>query len=156
MQSVEPLLRAITAWAASRGDIVGLALVGFWARGTAGPNSDVDLVLLTPEPATFCTSSAWLNEIGWASLGVAVRSHHDADYGVVWSRHVEFSDGGRVEFGFGYPSWAAVAPIDAGTRSVVSRGCRVLFDPARLLQSVVEYAAISMTRPDIPALLCVR
>ncbi len=141
MESVEPLLRAITTWAASRGDIVAVALVGSWARGTAGPDSDIDLVLLTPDPADFRASSAWLNEIGWSSLGLTVRSHHDADYGAVWSRHVELSVGGRVEFGFGGPSWAAVAPCDAGTQSVVSRGCRVLFDPNRLLQSLVEYAA---------------
>jgi len=105
MQSVEPLLRVITAWAASRGDIVGLALVGSWARGSAIPESDIDLMLLTPDPVAFRASSNWLNEIAWSSLGVTVRSHHDAEYGAVWSRHVELSDGVRVEFSFGHPSW---------------------------------------------------
>ena len=141
MPSLQPLLHLVTAWAASRADIVGLALVGSWAHGSAGPESDIDLVLLTANPEAFRASAAWLTEIEWSRLGLTLRSHRDASYGAVWSRHVRLSDGVCVEFSFGHPSWAAVSPCDAGTLSVVSHGCRVLFDPAGLLQTVVAYAA---------------
>lgn len=141
MSPIAPLLEVVTEWAAIRGDIVGLALVGSWARGTALPDSDIDLILLTPNPDAFHISSAWLMEIDWLRLGLSVQSFRDAKYGVVWSRHVELSGGTLVEFSFGLPSWAATRPCDAGTQSVVSRGCRVLFDPTGLLQSVVTDAA---------------
>ena len=141
MSPIAPLLEVVTDWAASRSDIVGVALVGSWARDAANPDSDIDLILLTPNPDAYRVSSAWLTEIDWPKLSLSVQSYRDAKYGVVWSRHVELSDGVRVEFSFGFPSWAATCPCDAGTHSVVSRGCRVLFDPAGLLQSVVSYAA---------------
>lgn len=141
MSPIAPLLEVVTAWAESRSDILGLALVGSWARDTASPDSDIDLVLLTPNPGVFRISTTWLTEIQWPKLGLSVQSCRDAKYGVVWSRHVKLSDGMVIEFSFGFPSWAATCPCDAGTRSVVSRGCRVLFDPAGLLQMVVSHAA---------------
>lgn len=141
MSPIAPLLELVTTWAASRSNIVGVALVGSWARDTANLDSDIDLILLTPNPDAFRTSSAWLTEIDWPKLSLSVRSYYDAKYGVVWSRHVELSDGVLVEFSFGFPSWAATCPCDAGTQSVVSRGCRILFDPAGLLQNVVSHAA---------------
>lgn len=141
MLPLEPLLHILAAWAANRSGIVGLALVGSYARGTARAGSDIDLVLLAGEPDAFRASSAWLAEIDWSSLGLSVDSYRDAQYGVVWSRHVKLSDGTPIEFSFAHPNWAATTPCDPGTRSVVSGGCRILFDPARLLQCVVSCAA---------------
>jgi hypothetical protein len=93
MSPIAPLLEVVTAWAASRGDIVGLALVGSWGRDAANPNSDIDLLFLIPDPDAFRVSSAWPTEIDWPKLGLSVESSRDAKYGVVWSRHVELSDG---------------------------------------------------------------
>src|SRR5215467_9547981 len=123
MPALEPLLQTVTTWAMRRTEIAGVALVGSWARGTAGPSSDVVLMFLTPNSLEFRESFAWLAEINWLDLGVAVDSYSDADYGLVWSRHVKLSDGTRLEFTFAHPSWAATYPCDAGTRSVVSGGC---------------------------------
>jgi len=139
--TVERLIETVTTWASTRGDIIGLALVGSYARNAAKPESDVDFVLLTDNPNRFRESFVWLDEIDWSTLGVAVGSFRDARYGAVWSRHVQLSDDLSVEFSFAHPSWAATSPCDPGTRSVVSRGCRVLFDPQQLLQSVVLCAA---------------
>ena len=141
MSAIAPLLEMVTAWAASRSDIVGVALVGSWARDAANLDSDVDFILLTPNPDAFRASTVWLAEIDRSRLGLSVQSCRDAKYGVVWSRHVELSDGVSVEFSFGFPSWAATCPCDAGTRSVVSSGCRVVFDPSGLLQNVVSHVA---------------
>ena len=141
MLTIAQLVDTVAAWASAHDGIVGLALVGSHARNDANAESDVDLVLLAPNPTEFRESFAWLNEINWSSLGLSVTSSRDAQYGVVWSRHVQLSNGMSVEFSFAYPSWAATSPCDPGTRSVVSRGCRVLFDPRQLLQNVVRCAA---------------
>jgi len=139
--AVTRLIESITTWASTRNDIIGLALVGSYARNSAKPESDVDFVLLTSDPNVFRQSFVWLNEIDWSSLGVSAGPYRDAQYGAVWSRHVQLSDGLSVEFSFAHPSWAATSPCDPGTRSVLSGGCRVLFDPQQLLQNVVRSAA---------------
>jgi uncharacterized protein len=141
MPTVTRLIETVTAWASARDGIIGLALVGSHARNAAKAESDVDFVLITPDPNRFRESFAWLNEIDWASLGVSVGSSRDARYGAVWSRHVQLSNGLSVELSFANPSWAATSPCDPGTRAVLSRGCRVLFDPQQLLQNVVSCAA---------------
>ncbi|MBN1315772.1 MAG: nucleotidyltransferase domain-containing protein, partial [Anaerolineales bacterium] len=43
---VEQFLSAVVTWASAKPDIVAVALVGSHARGTSGPGSDVDLVIL--------------------------------------------------------------------------------------------------------------
>jgi hypothetical protein len=134
---VESILTETTRWAASRADIVAVALVGSWARGTARDDSDVDLVLLTLDPLWFRQSDRWLNEIHWGNIGSTVATWRDADYGIVWSRHLQLVDGTEIEFGFGPVTWASVDPVDPGTSQVVSDGCRVLYDPQGLLDELV-------------------
>ena len=126
------VLRVITGWVRGRPDVLALALIGSYARNEARPDSDIDLLLLTDVPEAFRASDSWLNEIDWPTHGAAIQSWSDAQYGVIWSRHVTLSNGTMIEFSFGLPSWAS-HPVDAGTRDVVSGGLRVLFDPRRLL-----------------------
>ena len=139
--SIAPLISIVTRWAESRSDILGLALVGSQARGTAHESSDVDLLILTADPGSFRAIDAWLNEIQWSSVGSRVAASRDADYGCVWSRHVVLSSGSEVEFSFGPLSWASTAPVDPGTLRVIRDGWRVLLDRRGLLASVAEYAA---------------
>jgi len=141
MPTITRLLEAVTAWASARNDILGLALVGSHARNAAKTDSDVDFVLITPDPNGFRESFVWLNDIDWLRLGVSVASSRDVGYGAIWSRHVQLSNGLSVELSLANPSWAATSPCDPGTRAVLSRGCRVLFDPQQLLQNVVSCAA---------------
>jgi len=117
-------IAAILAWAKSRPDIAGLALVGSHARGAARPQSDVDFLLLTATPDAF--RADWLAEIAWPEPPTASR---DAQYGIVWSRHVAFATLPEAELAFAPLAWAAL-PLDPGTRRVVSDGFLVLHDPA--------------------------
>jgi hypothetical protein len=144
MPPLVTLLDLVVAWAKRRSDIVGVALVGSWARGNARPTSDIDLMLLTPDPEAFRSSSAWLDEIDWAALGASMKSSRDVPYGAAWSRHVELDEGTSVEFSFARPNWASTSPCDPGTRAVVSRGCRVLHDPTGILQRLVQNAAAAV------------
>jgi hypothetical protein len=141
MSKLESVLDVVTSWASARADIIGLALVGSHARCAALEDSDIDVVLLSSNPEWFSHSPEWMSEFDWTSLRVEVRSWRDAQYGVVWSRHIELSDGTRLELTFAHPSWAAISPCDAGTRAVVSGGCRVLYDPQQLLDRLLRNAA---------------
>ena len=134
---VEAILAEVVRWATERSDMSAVALVGSWARGTARADSDIDLVLLTPDPLWFRQNDGWLNEMDWRSIGSTISTWRDADYGIVWSRHLRLVDGIEIEFGFGPLLWASVDPIDPGTARVISDGCRVLYDPKSLLQGLV-------------------
>ncbi|MEU3536365.1 nucleotidyltransferase domain-containing protein [Streptomyces murinus] len=48
----------LARWAATREDNAGLLLVGSCARGAAHPDSAVDVVLLTADPAPYLTDTA--------------------------------------------------------------------------------------------------
>jgi predicted nucleotidyltransferase len=132
---LEQILAPIAAWARSRSDIYGLAVVGSWARGAARRDSDIDLMLLVPKPRTFRSDEHWLSEIDWADGRVA--DWHDAEYGSAWSRHVELEPHCQIEFTFCTPAWAATDPIDTGTVNVVSGGCRILVDKVRLFDNLL-------------------
>jgi len=130
---VVPVVTPIVTWAQLRPDILGLALVGSWARGTARPDSDIDLVLLVSEP--FRRDDGWLADIGWPADRVV--NWYDAEYGTAWSRHVRLEPPCELEFTFCAPAWAQTLPVDPGTFDVVSKGCRVLLDKAALFEELL-------------------
>ncbi|MFF5403721.1 MULTISPECIES: nucleotidyltransferase domain-containing protein [Streptomyces] len=123
-------LDRVTRWAARREDIAGLLLVGSYARGAARPDSDVDLVLLTTDPAHYF-ADAWAGEL---ALGDAVRTRA---WGPVTERRYALPSGLEIEFGIGTPDWARTDPVDPGTRRVVTDGARVLHDPGGVLAALL-------------------
>lgn len=135
---VQAILAEICHWVSGRGDILAVALVGSWASGAARQDADVDLVLLTSDPLRFRRDHGWITEIAWGNIGAGPAYWRDADYGLVWSCHVHLADGTEIEFGFGSPGWAAIDPVDQGTRQVIRAGCRILFDPQGLLNRLVD------------------
>jgi uncharacterized protein len=132
---LERLLAAVVSWVESRPDILGLALVGSHANGTARPDSDIDLLLLAAEPRAYRHAEGWLTEIPWAQARVV--DWRDADYGTAWSRHVRVEPFTTLEFTFCAPSWAATDPIDSGTSKVLSLGCRILVDKIGLFGTLL-------------------
>ena len=131
--SVAALLKAVTSWAEERGDVVGVALVGSYARGTARPDSDVDLIILSEASADLCDG------IWPARFGEIVSSSIE-DYGEAKSRRIFYQNGLEVEFGIATPAWASV-PLDAGTRKVLTDGVKVLYDPRHLFRTANEAVA---------------
>ena len=123
----EALLEAITAWAAERDDVLGVALVGSRARGEARPDSDVDLVILCDDPDALVAGD-WFREFG------SVRSVAEESYGRLRSLLVRYEDGPEVEFGITGREWARL-PLDAGTAKVLAGGVRILHDPVDLLRA---------------------
>jgi uncharacterized protein len=129
-----PFLEELRSWAAARPDILGIALVGSHARGTAQPDSDVDVVLLCSAPEELLNGS-WVSHFG------EVESSSIEDYGALKCRRVFYRSGLEVEFGITGGAWASV-PLDAGTRSVLAGGARVLYDPRHLFR-VAKDAAVA-------------
>jgi ribosomal protein S18 acetylase RimI-like enzyme len=132
------IVEAIIVWAKVHEDIRGVALVGSHARGTARLGSDIDLVVLAVSPETFRADGSWIAAIDWPAAGVKVANWADEDYGAVWSRRVWLSSGTEIEISFAPVAWASIAPLDAGTRRVISDGCRILHDPAGSLGRLYE------------------
>jgi hypothetical protein len=125
------IANAVADWARTQMDIRGLALIGSHARGEARPESDIDFMALALDPKTFEMDIAWPKAIAWP--GMRIVKWEDERYSVVWSRRLWFEPSCEVELSFGTLSWAALNPIDRGTRRVVLDAFRVLYDPDGLM-----------------------
>ena len=119
----------LISWAASQSDIKGIALVGSYARGTAGPGSDLDLIVLTSDPRRYLQDRSWLLQ-----FGPVVRTQNET-WGRVDTVRSTYEPGLEVEYNFAPLEWADV-PVDSGTRRVVKEGFRVLFDPEGMLEAL--------------------
>ena len=119
---VEDVIERVTRWAAHRDDVLGLLLVGSYARDAARPDSDIDLVLLTKEVARYADNT-WADEL---NLGELTRIQ---SWGAITERRFLTDTGLEVEINIGSPDWASVDPVDPGTHRVVTDGARTLHDP---------------------------
>lgn len=127
----QEIIDRITRWAANRQDIVGLLLVGSYARNAARPDSDIDIVLLTTDQTQYFNNT-WANEL---ALGELVRTQA---WGPITERRYATASGVEVEIGIGSPEWAQTDPVDPGTHRVVADGARSLHDPAGVLASLIQ------------------
>jgi len=132
-ENVSTFIEAFTCWAGLQSDIESVALVGSYAREAATKDSDVDLVILTADPDKYLLDKSWVSTLG------EPERYQDEEYGKLTSVRVFYGSGLEVEFGFAAPDWAR-APIDVGTKRVVSGGIKVLYDPhgsiARMLREI--------------------
>lgn len=130
-EEVDALIERAGDWAATRPDVRALALVGSWARGDADHDSDVDLVVLVDQPDALVSDEAWLEQLGASSV---VRTKV---WGALTERRLALPSGLEIDVGIALLSWAGTAPIDAGTRHVVTDGIRIVFDPDGLLARLI-------------------
>jgi predicted nucleotidyltransferase len=130
-REVAELLGRATAWAAGRADVAAVALVGSWARHEARQSSDVDLVVLTDDPAAYTEHTDWVEE-----LVPGARLVRTEDWGPIVERRLRLPSGVELEVGLGPPSWAVTTPVDPGTRRVVDDGLSALHDPRGLLAAL--------------------
>jgi predicted nucleotidyltransferase len=136
--SADVVIEAVAAWARTRDDVRGLALVGSWARGNAGPASDVDLLLLSDSAQAYRRKPEWMSEIDFDRAGYSIKSSDDATYGAVWSRHIHLHPAGEVELAFAPCTWASIAPLDPATHAIVNDGFQIIFDKDGSLARLVR------------------
>jgi predicted nucleotidyltransferase len=98
-----------------------IVVVGSVARGDARPDSDIDVVLLTSDPARYLEDSRWISDFG------SVHRVEFEDYGKVTSVRVVYGRDLEVEFGIAAADWA-VTPLDPGTEAVARNGIITLMD----------------------------
>lgn len=139
---VRILLEGVRAWAADRPDVVAVALVGSWASGTARPDSDLDLVIVTHDVAGFFAFPGWLAHFGTPTDRV------EECYGDLRAIRVWYADGPEVEFGVVSPGWCATDPVNPGTAGVVRDGLVALHDPDGLLARLVAAVPPSPAAPN--------
>ncbi len=132
------MLDVLRDWAERDHQVVGMALVGSWASGRARPDSDIDVMMLVSDPIHYRETEGWVGAIDWRKARLRVRQWVDADYGVVWSRHLLCEPVLEVELSFAEPNWAAVDPVDPGTAQVVRDGCRIIYDPYDYLSNLMS------------------
>jgi predicted nucleotidyltransferase len=119
-------IQEFSDWVSSQADIQAAALAGSYARNDATPESDIDFVLVTDNPAKY------LDNVDWAEKFGEIDRRQREDYGLVQSLRVWYGSGLEVEFGITDPRWTAV-PLDKGTREVMRGGIRVLFERREIL-----------------------
>ena len=138
-QRIEPILETVLKWAKAQSTIRAVALVGSHARGIARPDSDIDLMLLTAHSDAFHADNTWVHQIDWHRIDTHPEKWRDDNYGVAWSRHICLAaDPIQAELAFAPLFWAKADRPDAGTRRVLSDGCRILYDPDALLARLCE------------------
>ncbi len=128
---MDEVIDRLARWAADRPDVVGLLLVGSYARNAARPDSDIDLILLTTDEARYA-GNAWTTQL---ALGEPVRIQ---SWGAITEWRFRTPSGLEVEVNIGSPDWAAVDPVDPGTRRVVTDGARPLHDPTGALAELLR------------------
>ena len=128
---IASFVEAVRSWAAARPDVHGLALVGSYARGKAGPESDVDLLFLVEDVEHFLRDMRWTQ-----SLGDPTRMETEA-WGIVRSVRIWYRDGLEVEFSVAWKSWAGL-PLDPGSARVLRDGIVALLDPHGILRAAEQ------------------
>lgn len=113
-------LDEILNWGENDASIDAVILVGSYARGTQTNDSDVDLVILTPQKTELVSDPVFIHRFGKAEKVSVER------WGACTSIRV-FYDDMEVEFGIVEPSWLDV-PLDAGTRRTLTDGYQVILD----------------------------
>lgn len=116
-------------WAIQNDNIRCMVLVGSYARGAAGADSDVDLVVMADNPRVFLRDHSFADRFG------SISRMETEDWGRVTSLRVFYADGLEVEFGFTDPTWCSV-PLDAGTERVLTDGYRILSDKGNYFANI--------------------
>ncbi|WP_424210701.1 nucleotidyltransferase domain-containing protein [Streptomyces sp. BI20] len=132
---VARVVETATRWARGHEAVAAALLAGSWARGAARADSDVDLLFLTADPAV-PDFSGLVAACGFSGPPLRV-----ARWGPVVEHRFRAPGGTEVEVNLGPLSWAATDPVDAGTRRVVTDGCRILHDPDGLLAALLRACA---------------
>jgi predicted nucleotidyltransferase len=125
---------SVFTWSRGQPDIVGIAVVGPWARKAAGMDSHIDLLVLTTDKEHYVTTHSWIGH-ALSTPGEILRT---TAWGPVAERQVRLPSGLIVEFAFAEPSWASTDPVAPGAARLVHEGCIPLADPKNIFERLIE------------------
>jgi predicted nucleotidyltransferase len=118
---IKLFIKEIICWSKGQPGLLAVALVGSYARGTAGKGSDIDLVLIALDPGEYLKDTAWAGVFG------EIEKQQIEPYGKLTSLRVWYAAGPEVEFGLTTRDWASL-PLDFGTKRVISDGVKLLLE----------------------------
>ncbi|EDY82104.1 Nucleotidyltransferase domain protein [Verrucomicrobiia bacterium DG1235] len=131
---IDTVMKEATKWAQEDLSVVGLALVGSHATGTARSDSDIDLVVIASNPKKrFLVNRDWINRFG-TKIGV----EEIEKWGLLTSVRVCYENNMEIEFGFTTSEWTRI-PADIGTARVVTDGIKILYDPEDKLSILIDH-----------------
>ena len=139
-EDADRLIAAFTAWTDAQPTCRALAIAGSWARGAARPDSDLDLIVLTDDLPRWTTGPDWLETLDPWPDGLVFTDAVLETHGVARSWRI-WLGGAELELTFVDMNWADIAPVDPGTRRVVSAGLRILIDRNGLLDALTRALA---------------
>ena len=129
------LIAKVAGWSQRDRRVVAAAVCGSYARGNAGPDSDVDLCIITANPSSLLDERSWIRGFG----ADARETGPVEDYNLVQSIRVRYAST-EAEFGITDEAWMRI-PIDEETASVMNAGLQILYDPEGRLAAAAAYAA---------------
>jgi hypothetical protein len=129
---VADFLADVRRWARARQDIHGVALVGSYAAGTHGPQSDIDLVIVAVAPEIY-QNADW---VAVAVGGRPITGTRSETFGDAWSLFVKLAEYPEIEFTFAGPAWASTGPPREEVAGIVRQGFLVLHDPLGKLDAL--------------------
>jgi len=132
VKSIEGFLQEFRGWAIRNHEVLGVGIVGSWARGTAKPDSDLDLILITTLPEKYLETTDWITYFG------TIREVKSEDWGMVQTRRVFYQDGSEIEFNITTKEWVITDPVNDGTKLVVREGMIIVYDPQNLLRKLKD------------------
>ena len=129
------LVEKVADWSRRDHRVIAAAVCGSYARGEAGPDSDIDFCIFTPDPQSLLDDRSWIRGLGAeARVAGAVE-----DYKLVQSIRV-FYGSTEAEFGVTDEAWMQL-PIDGETAGVINDGLQILYDSDGRLAAAAAYAA---------------
>jgi predicted nucleotidyltransferase len=131
VQNIKSLLDSFTDWVKFEDDVVGVFLVGSYARDEAKETSDVDLIIITAAPELYLSNNAWIDQFGKT---VQVM---DEDWGIVKTKRAYYETGLEVEYNITTSDWIKLPPNDA-SKKVLQEGNKILIDKTGQLGSFLN------------------
>jgi predicted nucleotidyltransferase len=131
-REVAHFLVAVRDWADRQPEVHAAAVAGSWAHGDARMSSDLDLVVLCPDPEVYLQTQDWS-----AALGDLIYLE-TRPWGPLTELRFALPSMLEIDFGIAPTSWADIDPVDEGTRQVIEDGISILHDPHRLLARLIR------------------
>lgn len=123
-------------------EIAAIALFGSHANGTARPDSDIDVLILTPNIQIHFEDDHYASCFGsfryarrekWGSFET-LRSFYREEHG-------------QIEFNFALPDWANL-PANDEARRIIKDGMKILYDPQGILEKL-QNAVLGKTKNSL-------
>lgn len=145
--SVDQLIERFVPCARAREDVRAAVIVGSRARSEypADEWSDLDIIVITTDPARYLTSADWLSDLG----NVWITFVEPTATGGGMERRVLFEKGVDVDFSIvpeGAARQLAQVEVPLEIADIIRRGTQVLLDKDGLLNQLASVSVKTVTR----------